>query len=522
MLKNQHRVLIWNQAPVNSNSAPDLVLGQPGFSTYIGNNDTGGASARTFASPQGSWTDGKKLVISDRINSRVLIWSYISTQSYTPADIVIGQLGFSATSANEGVATPTASSLNGPKGVYSDGTRLYVADTGNHRVLIWNQFPTQSHAAADVVLGQTSFSGKTANSPVISGATLSGPLSVAVSGGKVVVGDSGNRRVLVWNSIPTSSSTSADVVLGQPDFVTSTAYTGGSANMQNWNGIGMVQAYAGKLYVSNAAASVSYGNIFVWNSIPTVNNAPADWMLPVTTPHTGGQFIGNSEYTIATDSIAFGINDDYFYIPDGFYYRILGIPNQFPIALSSFNETNSLTVKLTALTCNNNIDSFLINESDVAPSYRDSSWQNCASSLNGTSKISYTLSSSDGLHLLRAWVKTTAGYVRSQPYKIPVIYDKTPPNVPALILSSSNPTASSNITLTAADCTDATFIAVTADSNPPLSSASSWQACTTASGGITYSLTNINPGSQTLSVWAKDKAGNVSSTSKSISVTYSP
>ena len=41
-----------------------------------------------------------------------------------------------------------------PRFALSDGTRLFVADGGNDRVLIYNTIPTQNAAAADVILGQ--------------------------------------------------------------------------------------------------------------------------------------------------------------------------------------------------------------------------------------------------------------------------------------------------------------------------------------------------------------------------------
>ena len=44
--------------------------------------------------------------------------------------------------------------MKGPSGLYSDGTRLFVADKLNNRVLIWNAWPTANGQAADVVLGQ--------------------------------------------------------------------------------------------------------------------------------------------------------------------------------------------------------------------------------------------------------------------------------------------------------------------------------------------------------------------------------
>ena len=55
-------------------------------------------------------------------------------------------------------AQPTASQMYAPRGVWTDGERVVVADTGNHRVLIWHSMPSADGAPADVVIGQPDFS----------------------------------------------------------------------------------------------------------------------------------------------------------------------------------------------------------------------------------------------------------------------------------------------------------------------------------------------------------------------------
>ncbi len=49
---------------------------------------------------------------------------------------------------------PTATSLRGPQGVWIQNGQLFIADTQNDRVLIYNKIPTTNGAAADIVLGQ--------------------------------------------------------------------------------------------------------------------------------------------------------------------------------------------------------------------------------------------------------------------------------------------------------------------------------------------------------------------------------
>ena len=77
------------------------------------------------------------------------------------AAVVVGQANM--TSAGTGL---TAYNMYDPDGVYSDGVKLYVADYGNNRVLIFNTIPTTNNASANVVVGQanmtSSASGTTA------------------------------------------------------------------------------------------------------------------------------------------------------------------------------------------------------------------------------------------------------------------------------------------------------------------------------------------------------------------------
>lgn len=83
---------------------------------------------------------------------------------------------------------------------------LYIADTQNHRVLIYNTVPTANGAAADLVLGQPNFT--TFVEPDISQAKVDAkatnmlnPVAVTSDGVRLYVTDLGHNRVLVWNSI---------------------------------------------------------------------------------------------------------------------------------------------------------------------------------------------------------------------------------------------------------------------------------------------------------------------------------
>src|SRR4030081_860163 len=92
------------------------------------------------------------MVGADTNHNRVLIWNRIPTTNNAPADIVVGQPDFNTFLVPGN--TPSAKSMRGPQGVWIQNGKLYVADTQNNRVLIFNKIPTANAAAADVVLGQ--------------------------------------------------------------------------------------------------------------------------------------------------------------------------------------------------------------------------------------------------------------------------------------------------------------------------------------------------------------------------------
>lgn len=198
------RVLIWNSTASNGQAA-DLVLGTTSFTSYNG----GSTTQSTFKSPYAVWTDGTKLAVADL--HRVLLWNTFPTTNGQAADLVIGQPDFTTATA---LATPTASSLKGASGVFFDGTRLYVGDQLNNRVMIWNSWPTQNGQAADVVLGQPDM---TTNTLGMSSTKMQAPEGVLVVDNALFVADMANDRILVFTPIPTTSGAAANYVLGQAD-----------------------------------------------------------------------------------------------------------------------------------------------------------------------------------------------------------------------------------------------------------------------------------------------------------------
>ncbi len=217
----------------------DIVLGQPDFQTT--DFHVGAAGLRL---PTAVATDGTRVAVADTDNNRVLIWNRIPTSQNAPADIVLGQPDFNGNMPNVqtgDVRVPSAKSLRSPQGVWIQDGRLFVADNQNHRVLIWNSFPTSNFKEADVVLGQPNFntaiSSDSWNTGIKADAnTLLNPVSVTSDGVRVFVSDLGHNRVLIWSSIPSKNQQPADIVIGQPDMTSKTSNNSYTARIEGVDG----------------------------------------------------------------------------------------------------------------------------------------------------------------------------------------------------------------------------------------------------------------------------------------------
>src|SRR5215471_2704474 len=203
-----------------------VVLGQPDFTTTTENV---AASKNNLRLPTAVASDGVHLVVADTNHNRILIWNRIPLINNTPADVVVGQKDF--TSSTVPGNTPNASSMRGPQGVWIQNGKLYVADTQNNRVLVFNHIPTSNGAAADVVLGQPNMTtlvqpDLTQQQNDVNAQLLLNPVAVSSDGTRLFVTDLGYNRVLIWNSIPASNQQAADIALGQPDLTSSVANYG--------------------------------------------------------------------------------------------------------------------------------------------------------------------------------------------------------------------------------------------------------------------------------------------------------
>ena len=165
----------------------DLVLGWYGF------GESGGPLS--FNHPMGIATDGRRLLLADTRNNRVLIWNELPDGN-VPPDLVLGQPNFETNEPGGGLGE-----LNWPVGVATDGTHVAVADACNNRILIWNEFPSENGQPADVVIEDSHER------------RIAWPWAVRIVDGKLIVTDTADWKVYVWNEVPKRGDVPPDLVL---------------------------------------------------------------------------------------------------------------------------------------------------------------------------------------------------------------------------------------------------------------------------------------------------------------------
>lgn len=170
--------------------------------------------------------------VVDRLLHRIVIfpafgnWPAETPTAPSPAaDVVIGQADFFSDLPNRSRPEPSEATLNSPISAAVSGNELFVADTGNHRVLVFSQIATG--VAASRLLGQISYSLSSPN--LVEGRELffinpgdipGGAVAVDTSSTppRLYIADTYNNRVLGYQDARNfRTGARADLVIGQND-----------------------------------------------------------------------------------------------------------------------------------------------------------------------------------------------------------------------------------------------------------------------------------------------------------------
>jgi uncharacterized protein (TIGR03437 family) len=209
-----HRVLGFRDARnVQPGQTADLVIGQPDFFTSVPNypfgltttvNDSG------LRFPEGVAVDSKgDLWVADSGNGRVLRFPRPFDQPPTVlprANLVVGQTNFLSK-----VTDASSQNMSTPVGIgFSSQGDLVVSDQAFNRVLFFKKTAGADFVngqTAAKVIGQPSFIATT-------NAELSSPRGLAIdSSDRLYVADTGNNRVVVYSAITQTGSDPAPVFL---------------------------------------------------------------------------------------------------------------------------------------------------------------------------------------------------------------------------------------------------------------------------------------------------------------------
>jgi uncharacterized protein (TIGR03437 family) len=229
-----------------------------------------------MANPEGIAFLGDNPAIIDTRNNRILIfdpyeqWPAETTRFSPEARTVFGQPDFASRFSNRQQPESSANSLSLPTSAFAAGNELYVADAGNHRILV---LPFQGGALSPAVrvLGQEQFQFNSVNR--VEGREFqfvaAGSRGVLAESGIVVdnrsnpprlyIADTYNNRVLGFRDARlVRPGDRADLVIGQPDlFRTECNYPANDPDRPNdaslCRPVGLALDEQGNLYVADLA-----------------------------------------------------------------------------------------------------------------------------------------------------------------------------------------------------------------------------------------------------------------------------
>ena len=236
--------------------------------------------------PRAVCLEEQLLAVADTGNHRVLVFNRLPADDGEPADVVLGQPDATSEGPQAAGRGPEGG-MHLPTGLLRthDG-RFLVADAWNHRILVWDSVPHHERPP-DLVLGQPSPSDVQPNRGAGPSATsFYQPFGIAVVDGRFYVADTYNRRVLVWvDGVPTDPHRPADVVLGQPDFTSRGENRDGPVGQDSFRWPHAVTGNAGGVVVADAGNHRLLG----WRRHPD-RDVPADYVLGQPDMVTGVEF----------------------------------------------------------------------------------------------------------------------------------------------------------------------------------------------------------------------------------------
>ena len=259
------RILMWNP-PFFIGEAASRLLGVDTSTPPPPTN----SQYQVAQAPGALFPIGNSMAIADTYDSRILVFppveQWTPNQTYQAASQVVGQPDFSSVSVNQSLPAPTSSTLSLPGAAVFFNSNLYVADSGNNRVLVMPQSGT-AFGPATMVLGQDAMNLDAPNLVEGREFDFQNPNGGADAGVAVdlnsnpphlYVADTYNNRILGYKDLRNiAAGAKADLVIGQPDFQQVLInYPSNNANTANASGlyspVGLAVDQSGNLYVADS------------------------------------------------------------------------------------------------------------------------------------------------------------------------------------------------------------------------------------------------------------------------------
>ncbi len=305
-----------------------LIIGQGDFSTIMSNRGADDPGDNTLSAPQDICKFGEMLFVSDGGNHRVLVWDQFPEENGEPSNVVLGQEDFADCLENRGFSTTLDEMTSGlgdenldgftiskaeedtlsmPAGLCVIDGKLYVVDSGNHRVARWNGIPSDDGEPPTLVMGQDNLEENEANRRGLVGSgSLFFPAGICSGDDQhVFVADKDNHRVLIWKKIPFSDGWNADISLGQLGMDERDANRGDFENVQQ----DTLSFPTGVFYdvENDKVFVVDQGNnrVLIWNSLPRDTGQPADVVIGQKDFVSRSPNMGKGENRASQDSMYF-------------------------------------------------------------------------------------------------------------------------------------------------------------------------------------------------------------------------
>ncbi|HKA00195.1 MAG TPA: hypothetical protein VKE70_26975, partial [Candidatus Solibacter sp.] len=298
------------------------------------------------------------LYVADTGNNRILAWrNAASFNNGAPANLVIGQTDFYSTDPLGPGTAFSSTGLSAPSGVAVLNGDLYVADSGNHRVLRFRApFGPAGVQTPDLCLGQPNFASKVANAPtgLISEKGLNSPGALRFDrAGNLWVADFNNNRVLEFVSADIARPASpfgiaAKLEIGQLDMISKADPLPNTVEgQQRINQIGAPSSInfdsAGRLYIGDV--NNGFSRVLVFQPTFTSGQGAVRIMGFLPPLPQGSQPRPDKD----TFSVVFGTVSDIFFLPgtqgvgilDAGFHRIMVFPtfDNWPDVATAFSPS---------------------------------------------------------------------------------------------------------------------------------------------------------------------------------------